>query len=215
MKKLFVVLMMLLAITAGAFASDWGIGYVSSATMNAITVTFDPIPLITVQGAVSLFNAGLNNPTVSLKDWGSSTWETIWPSDYYANGNFGASVNAGSFGMRCLANLERPTPNTKFYAGAGFNVLFLSVDAKYKDDYDTISIKGSGYTVELIALTGFEWRPKEVPNLGLYAEVGYGITCIGAISGTIKIDDESSSLKVEPNAYLGHTFYGLGITWYF
>ena len=220
MKKLFVVLMMLLAITAGAFAMDFGVGYVASGTMSAISITYDPIPLITIQGAVSLINAGIKDP--SIKYWTTPDPEPAWET-ILSDTNWDASVSAGSFGLRALFNLERPTPNTKFYVGAGINVLFLSVGANVKDTSVVpnvvLTISGGGYAVDMLGFAGFEYRPKEVPNLGLYAEAGYGITCLGEIGGSIKasngVTTTTSTFKLQPNAYLGRTFCGIGATWYF
>jgi hypothetical protein len=77
-------------------------------------------------------------------------------------------------------------------------------------------VSGSGYALEPVVLTGVEWRPKEVPNLGLFAEMGYGIDILGNISASYTANGQSQqNLTITPNAYYGQTFYGLGVIWHF
>ena len=74
----------------------------------------------------------------------------------------------------------------------------------------------SAYGVGVEALAGVEWKPKEIPNLGLYAEIGYGITFLGDISFSVTPKGGSASnFTLTPNGYLGQTFWGVGTTWYF
>jgi hypothetical protein len=170
---------------SGAFASALGIGYIESANLSGITVTYNPIPLLTLQGVVSLLNEGVG--TVS------GTLTTEYPT---------ANINAGSFGAKCLFNLERPTPNTKFYAGAEVGYLFIDSDTKGEVDS----------ALDLGALAGFEWRPKEIPNLGLYAEIGYDLLIFG-VSENFTMPGQLTNYF--PDGILGETYWGLGVTWYF
>jgi hypothetical protein len=222
MRKFFAICALFLMIAAGAFALDFGIGYVQSANMNALTFTVDPIPLITVQSSISLFNAGLS-PVLSMKGWSSpdpepSNWDYV-SSDH---SKFGASINAGSIGARCLFNLQRPTPNTKFYTGLGINIMFLTLgitDTIIGTPNTVIEVNGSGWAVDLMPVAGFEYRPKEIKNLGLYAEIGYDMTIAGNIDGSYSASNgsnyEKGKLLLQPNGFLGRTFWGIGATWYF
>jgi hypothetical protein len=101
MKRLMVLLVMLL-VCAGAFALDWGLGYVQSSDLSGISVTCDPVPLLTLRGTVNLLNAGLNNPTYSVNS-GSTK-----------NTNVNAYIDSGSIGLKALFNVLRPSPNAKF-----------------------------------------------------------------------------------------------------
>jgi hypothetical protein len=184
-RRPLLTLFILVFFTIAALASALGIGYTETANLSGITITYNPIPLITVQGVVSLLNESVG----SIPDTLTSGYPTV-------------TVNAGSFGAKCLFNLERPTPNTKFFAGAGIGYLFISSTTKGEIDS----------SLDSEALAGFEWRPKEVPNLGIYAEMGYDLLIFGISENYTTPGQETNQF---PNGILGQTYWGLGATWYF
>jgi hypothetical protein len=195
-----------LGIVLGALSNELSLNGAGLAqfptSMNNLVVSWYPISLITVQARLGLMDFGANNVTMG---------ETGEPNQTVVNN---LSLNLGSIGLRGLVNLERPTPNSKFYVGAGLDYWYLTAGLNVPEGSETLNVSGGANGLNTEVFAGFEWRPKDIPNLGLYAEVGYDMFFLGNMTLTEAEGSHSTTLTLSTNGYWGQTVWALGADWH-
>jgi hypothetical protein len=229
MKKLLFVVLALALIATGAFAADFGIGWIQSGYLQGPAFIWDPIPLVTVEAGFNVAHAGLNTPaiTIKTKSWTDPNPEPDWTvNTVEMPKELGVSAAFGTVGVRGLFNLQRPNPNSKFYVGAGFNAVRLVFDVNYYDENggpdDSLRVQGElgTWAFQGVALCGAEYRFKDVPNLGIRAEMGYALAFLGDIVGALNMVGDAehhikAELDIKPGTNWGYTYWTLGAVWHF
>jgi hypothetical protein len=227
MKKILILAIALLFATTGAFA-QWEVGKFDSGDVIGFGGGYD-FGLFSLEGGFNFCSLMLNNPTITLKtkSWTDPAAEPDWTVNTAdMPKEIGASISIGSFGVRGLFNLQ-VVPQGVFYLGPGVNLLFLNVGANYYDEgtagpSDSIRIQGgiSAIVLQAVAIVGAEYRLKDVPNIGLWAEYQLAYSALLSVSGNLNIvGDEKAhieaQLDVAPGVSAINGKYALGITWHF
>ncbi len=233
MKKFLIFILATLVFVTAASAFNFGLGYVSSGSLQGPTLVFEPFPLLTLEGGVNLMNIALVSPTVTLKSksWMDPDPEPAWPTGTTMKllGYDEIKVNAvsGTAGIRASLNLQRPNGQSKFFLGVGANVIRMLFQVNTLDTFTDGSSKISGTISALagegVAFCGTELRLKSIPNFRIRAEMGYALTVLGNIQGTIErtyVDAgtgeyNKARLDLTPGLSWGKTYASVGAIWYF
>jgi hypothetical protein len=233
MKKFLVIVLLSLVVASAASAFDFGLGYVTSGSLQGPALVFEPFPLLTLEGGVNLMNIALVSPTVTLKGktWMDTELEPAWPAGttrkLLGYDEIKVSAVSGTAGVRASLNLQRPNGQSKFFLGVGANVIKMLFQVNTLDTFDDGSAKLNGSIGALagegVAFCGTELRLKSIPNFRIRAEMGYALTVLGYIQGTLErtyVDAGTGEhikymVELTPGLSWGKTYASVGAIWYF
>ncbi len=233
MRKFLSIVLVAMVAVAGVSALDIGLGYIKSGSLQGPTLVVEAFPFLTLEGGVNLSNVNLNTPSLTVKEksWMDPASEPAWSAGETTTllgyDEFKASAVSGTAGIRASFNLQRPNALSKFYLGAGANLIRMVLQIKTTDTFTDGSNKLTG-TISALAgegvlFCGTELRLKSIPNFRLRAEMGYALTVVGTIQGALERtytdlttgEHHKLLLDITPGLSWGKTYGSIGAVWYF
>ncbi|MCK4996740.1 hypothetical protein KAS08_00405 [Candidatus Pacearchaeota archaeon] len=230
--KILIISFILIALVSiGAFSQDthFGVGIQKSGSLEGVAGEFEAgrFTLGLLVGNNGFF---LKDPTIEIStDYKDSTGytnsdsETIFPVD-------GETLSVGLFAIGFGIRGEYAFIEEDFfdvYTGIGLNVMFLNLDGEYGyDEYgSTITVEGSITMIESPLFVGIDFKPfQRVPGLEFGIEVGYSVSWITSIEGSItdryvysdkSWDEYTTSINVDPNTKTYGTYAAASIMYRF